>query len=359
MKYFTKSIITSMLLTCSFGAMADEPEKSPFSLTGYLDVSYNYLSGNGLFINDVPNRVFDRKENGFTFHNFDLTTSYLPTDGFGALLNINFGDDADVFGAADTDLADNFDVQAVYVQYARGPFTAIAGKYVTLAGAEVIKSPNDVNFSRSILFGYAIPFTHTGGRVSYALNDKATLYAGVNRGWDVAGDDNNSSETLELAVSLIPSDSFSLFIDGYSGDEPGAVGSDTRNLIDAVATLAVSEKLSLVLNVDWATQDNALAPGSDADWSGVAGYVNYKFNDQWRLSLRGEFFDDADGFRTGITQEWKEATVTVAYLPTDSLEFRGEVRGDWSDVDSFQDDDGNAEDNQYSFGLEAIYKFGL
>jgi len=41
----------------------------------------------------------------------------------------------------------------------------MAGKFVTLAGSEVIWSPSNSNFSRSILFG-AIPFTHTGVRAA-------------------------------------------------------------------------------------------------------------------------------------------------------------------------------------------------
>lgn len=91
----------------------------------------------------------------------------------------------------------------------------------------------------------------------------------------------------------------------------------------------------------------------------MAGYLNYKVNDQWRLSLRGEYFDDDDGYRTGIAQKWKEATLTLAYMPNEDIELRGEVRRDWSNVDSFLDNDGSADDSQYSVGLEAIYKFSL
>jgi len=53
---------------------------------------------------------------------------------------------------------------------------------------------------------------------------------------------------------------------------------------------------------------------------------NYQVNDQWRLSVRAEYFDDKDGYRTGVIQKWKEATLTLAYLPTKFIELRGEVR---------------------------------
>ena len=364
MKGLTTTLMAGVLAICPMLVFADEAsqeESAPdkFTITGYVDASYNYLSRSNQFTNDTFSRVFDRARNGGRLNNIDLTAAYLPKQGFGGLLNLNFGDDADVFGAVDSKLTERYDVQAAHVYFANGALTTIAGQYVTLAGAEVIKSPNDVNISRSILFGYAIPFTHTGIRLGYALNDQITLYGGVNNGWDVV-DDNNNSDTLELAVSLTPSSAWSLFADVYSGKEPGSTSiNGTRSLLDIVATFHATPQLDVVLNADFANQNDALSAGRDADWSGVAGYLNYKLNDQWRVSLRGEYFDDEDGFRTGIVQKWKEATLTLAYLPTESIELRGEVRRDSSNVNSFRDTDRSADDTQTSVGIEAIYKFDL
>ena len=96
----------------------------------------------------------------------------------------------------------------------------------------------------------------------------------------------------------------------------------------------------------------------DAKWQGLAAYLNYQFNDQWRLSLRGEYFDDKDGYRTGFTQKWKEATLTLAYLPTKNIEVRGEIRGDRSNQSTFLKSDGvTTSRTQHSAGLEFLYKF--
>jgi hypothetical protein len=74
--------------------------------------------------------------------------------------------------------------------------------------------------------------------------------------------------------------------------------------------------------------------------------------------LRGEYFDDRDGYRTGVAQKWKEATLTVGYAPIKNLELRGELRGDRSNVSAFIDSNGvTASNNQRSVGLQAIYKF--
>src|SRR5205807_3178871 len=103
-----------------------------------------------------------------------------------------------------------------------------------------------------------------------------------------------------------------------------------------------TSQLTFILNVDWGQQENftSLVDGTSikAKWDGAAGYANYQVNDQWRLSVRAEYFDDKDGYRTGVIQKWKEATLTLAYLPTKFIEIRGEVRGDKSDSSAFVKD---------------------
>lgn len=196
------------------------------------------------------------------------------------------------------------------------------------------------------------------------IENGAKFTLGVNNGWDVfresesVADDGEPADekTLELGASLPPFGPLSIVASAYIGNEPGAqVG--RRDLVDVILTLTASDQLSFIVNADWAQQEDAVAPGSDAEWKGVAAYTNYLFTDQWRVALRGEWFDDEDGSRTGVAQEWKEVTGTLAFAPVDSVELRGELRYDWSDADSFVDTDGGADDNQYSAAVEAIYKF--
>ena len=133
-------------------------------------------------------------------------------------------------------------------------------------------------------------------------------------------------------------------------------------MFDAVATFNATDKLTFILNYDYATQGNAAtvtATGvSRAKWSGVAGYANYQLAEQWRVSLRGEYFDDRDGYRTGVIQKWKEATATLAYLPNKNLELRAEVRGDRSDQNAFlKSDRTTPSKTERSAGIELLYKF--
>ena len=112
-----------------------------------------------------------------------------------------------------------------------------------------------------------------------------------------------------------------------------------------------------MLNYDNGSQKNAVSAGAKAKWNGLAAYANYQINDLWHLSARAETFKDTDGYRTNIIQTWKEATLTVGYAPTKSMELRGEVRKDTSDQAAFGYSDGIPRKAQSSLGLEAIYKF--
>jgi hypothetical protein len=337
-------------------------DASGVSLTGYIDTGYTSLNSTGLFTSGVSTRVFDapsavagKNFNSFNLNQAAVTISKLPKEGAGGVVNLTTGQDAKAI-VSNGAPASQFDVTQAYGSYATGSMTIIFGKFVTLSGAEVITSTANPNYSRSILFGYAIPFTHTGARVSYAVSDTVNLIAGVNNGWDQVSD-MNTGKTVELGFTAAPSKMFALAGSYYSGKEMGATINGNRSLLDLVATINATDQLSFIVNYDSASQDDAMVIGSKAKWNGLAAYANYAINDSWHLSLRGEAFNDKDGYRTGIVQKWKEATLTAAYLPSKSLELRAEVRKDSSDQLAFQQSDGSAKKSQNSLGLQALYKF--
>ena len=70
-----------------------------------------------------------------------------------------------------------------------------------MLGYEVIESPNDLNFSRSYLFAFSVPFTHVGALLSYPVAPWLTITAGTVVGWDVAKDNNSAmSYTGQFAL---------------------------------------------------------------------------------------------------------------------------------------------------------------
>jgi len=350
-------------------------EASGITTSGYIDVGYSYanrnIEGTGTGPAGVNTRVFDAQNNSFALHQVGLTMAKQPKEGFGGLVNLTIGKDAQVihsfpennpFTGAGGNASSMFDVTQAYLQYAGGPITIIAGKFTTLHGTEVIASTGNTNISRSMLFG-AVPFTHTGLRATWALSDAVSIIAGVNNGWDQLTDANRG-KTAELGVTLTPIKPLSITVSGYSGKEPtSATTEGVRTSGNLVASWAFTDALSIGLEYLNFSQDNALAGGGKAKYSGFAGYVTFMPNPKLRAVLRAESFDDHDGFHFGTTglatpqTKYTEATITLGYLPSDSFEMRGEVRTDKADQAVFRDFQGNTSKTLTTFALQGLYKF--
>ncbi|MFI4937209.1 MAG: outer membrane beta-barrel protein [Candidatus Berkiellales bacterium] len=365
LSFFCSSLLFSAL------SFADPPKGDCCGMivSSYLDGSYNYLVRSNKYISGDFNRVFDLDEDGFTLQQAALTVAKQPTEGFGGLADVilgrdalstaSFGYDPDI-GIEDIGL----DVLQLYGQYAKGVTTLLAGKFVTLVGIETVDPTTNTNFSRGLLFAQT-PDTHTGVRGTFAVSDKLKVIFGLDDGWDNIRDWSRGI-TVEWGIAYNPSSKLSLSAQGYSGEERVVPHTATgpkgwRNLIDLIASYNVNDHLTLAANYDYGTQQNALILSGDtaeAVWQGLATYFNYKFNDLWRVSLRGEIFDDRNGYRTGVPQTLKEITFTVGYSLLKGLELRAETRHDFSNVASFLDREGfGVNENQQSFALECVYKF--
>lgn len=369
--YFSLFPTIAIAETTSEAAQKPTAETSDFKFSGYIDGSYNYLVKSNRFTSGTFDRAYDLAENGFTLQQAAVTLAKQPPQGFGGLVNIILGRDANTTAAygwnpyfGSQTLA--IDPLQVYLQYTINKLTIIGGKFTTLASYEAVDPTQVTNFSRSILWGYATPTTALGVRGTYTCNDKLKLIAGLNNGWDNIRD-SSRRKTIEVEVSYTPNSTFSFTADGYSGgqratDRTASGPESIRYLIDLIGIWNATDKLTVVLNYDYGNQTKATLPSgniAEAVWQGIAGYANYKFNDRWRTSVRGEIFSDRNGYRTGIVQAWKELTLTLGYAPIKQMELRLETRHDFSNVNAFLNNAGRGTSNyQQSYALEGFYKFG-
>jgi hypothetical protein len=335
-------------------------------LTGWGLTASGYVAASFYHSNGYPFNIhqFDTKHSTAQLDEAGFSLAYQPKEGFGALVDIITGEDARILQAAEGG-SGTVDVRQAFLQYATGPLTVIAGKYVTLAGAEVINPTLNTNFSRSILFFDAEPLTHTGIRATYAVNDTLNLIAGVNNGWNTTSTDYGS-KTGEVGAAWTPNKIFSLTAQAYFGKAGSYSPFDSeRTLIDVVATYNATSSLTLILNADW-DQQQGVGNGPSSTWGGLAGYANYAFNDQWRVSGRLEYFDDKDGFATGAVQHLWEGTVTFGYAPTKSFEVRAEFRYDSAQDKSFVRSVAGSStllptefaNNLSEIAIQGVYKFG-
>lgn len=319
---------------------------------GHLSASYADGFNKG---QTLDYRAFDTTSNSFYFNQAMVTVARQPDQGFGGLANILAGSDAKaVNGAYGNGSNSDFSLVQAYVSYTTGNFSIIGGRFVTLAGNEVIDDSADTNISRSFLFQLVEPLVHTGVRASYALGG-TTLYLGVNNGiYTGNAVDTNNQKTLEVGVSLAPTSKFSLGVYDYYSHEGGA----GLNYADFVGSYQITEKLQFVLNGDWYSSHSKTAVEANA--YGLAGYLNYVYNDQWKGSLRGEFVKTknvvncpkADG-KCNLS----EVTATVGYSPIANFTILGELRYDMSGDKVYSDPAIASSDTQGNIAVKAIYTF--
>ena len=277
-------------------------------MSGFVDVSghYNFnapQSSSTTRLNTL--RVFDTQANSFMVNNAELVLQkpVSAESPLGFKTTLMFGTDAEVTGLVTTGLGsttDELDLKDAYAEYlvpVGEGLDVIAGRFATMHGAEVIESINDWNITRSFLFGFAIPFTHTGLRATYPVTKWLSATLGVNNGWDVV-DDNNQGKTIETSFTVTPMANASFTANYMVGSEQTNTNSNQRNLIDLVASYQPVDPLQLKLNFDYGTeQKGVLLSRDNASWVGLAGYARYAVNDRWALASRLEWFHDADGGR--------------------------------------------------------------
>jgi hypothetical protein len=243
------------------------------------------------------------------------------------------GKDVPTFASAGAPKPDVIDISQAFVSWkgARGLEIRV-GKFATTAGYEVIPDATNtnVNFSRSFLFGYALPGAHTGLRALVPLTSATTLTAGVNRGWDKITD-NNGSLSYELAVTSSPRPWLTLSADTHQGPER-AHSRDWRQLYDGYG-IATRDPWMFAASVNYATEKNGR--GNDR-WYGAALYTRYAFSAQWAVALRTEEFHDVTGSRTGAAQRLREVTLTADWSVGPHVVVRAEGRIDRSSSAVFE-----------------------
>jgi hypothetical protein len=364
--------LMSLLRRAGVGETLDEAKINVF---GHVEGSWthNFSSGDRF----VVGRAFDLENDDPTLNQLDLTIErpvVVSPDQWdlGGRVEWIWGGDPrlmhsvglfDYYGFDDG--PDNqFDLNQAYIDInvpvGKG-LRVRAGKFVTLLGYEVINPTGNPLYSHSYLFGYAVPFTHTGVLGTYQATDKLAVNAGVTRGWDTALEDNNDTLDFLGGLAYTVSDRTSLTVNLVTGpDQPGDNG-NWRSVLDLIVSHKLDDNTTVVLNGDYGYEANsgASVSGSDAQWYGLAGYLQRKINDSCTLNGRLEYFNDQDGARVGGTAtSWYEATAGVALRPFpahdlgQNLVIRPEVRFDYAEDPVF-----NGDYNQFTFGIDAYFTF--
>ncbi len=383
------AIALGMMVTGSTTLSAEESSGSlafweKTKVTGSVDVNYTAnlrrptITGPGAPANTNGYRAFDSNSNTFNIGLVELALENSPSDWVTLRTDLDFGRDASLIHSPGLGGAEFVDLQQAHVilkaaNVGNGLSFKI-GKFVTMHGAEVIEAAANNNISRSFLFNYAIPFTHTGIVASYPFSDMVSLDFGVVNGWNNVLD-NNNGKSIHAMFTIKPVDKLTWFLGGTFGPESAGNSSNMRYLIDSTITYAPSDLWSVALNYD-VGRDSALVGGGKgfSDWQGIAAYIHTKPFDFFGLTLRGEYFKDlaAAGAVSGggvgnfgavapavaatASDKLFEATLTSHFYLSDGLDLRVEYRHDQGNNASFLSSGANRK-FQDTLASQLVYAF--
>ena len=353
-------------------------------VSGFIDTYYSYnfaepkdnLGSGGDFVRPdlLEVRSFDREHDSFTLSNIEISVFKPSTEsdpiGFG--FTTNYGEIAQRITFVPSDGRvddDDFTVSQGFVTYKAPVGKGIDfkfGKFATWIGAELWESVDNPNYSRSLLYQNAIPFTHTGLAVSYPLLDNLTATGYFVNGWDTFVD-NNGAKTFGYQFIWAVAENTSFIVNGSHGaeqDEDLAEGANEnwRHFWDLILAFKPLANTSINLNFDYGTEEGAegigggfyASPtGRNGQWWGFAGIINQDLSDAVGVAFRGEYFDDKDGARLGVDElDIWEITGTVNIKIRENLLVRPEIRYDEANQEVFA-----GQDNELTTAISVAYMF--
>ncbi len=335
---------------------------SSINITGMVDGYYQY-NANHPADRITGLRSFEGPSNQMTLNLAQIGLTKAPTaeERVGFALSFGFGEAINVVNGSEPVAGLGFAqyLKEGYISYLAPVGSGLKvdfGKWVTPIGAEVIESNGNWNYSRGLLFTWAIPFYHFGLRTQYDFNDSVWLMAHVTNGWNNVID-NNTGKSFGLQVGFSPFEDVSIVQNYMVGAERTDLNRGVRHIFDTIVTYSPTDQLSFMINYDYGREVGAFSGEPSVDWQGVAAFLRYALNDRAAVASRYEWFDDNDGFSTGLSQQVKEFTQTFEYKVAGNLLTRFEFRRDYSNQPTFLKGPDRIVSGQNTLILGLVYSF--
>jgi hypothetical protein len=332
----------------------------PMDVSGYVDAYYSFNANRPNNDSDAGqyNQLYNFNDvtNQFALSAAKLTLNHDP-DPVGAHIDFLYGrTDTQVNGSSDsyTNSGAGKYIEQAFLSFkpvkAKG-FEADFGKFATSAGAEVIESKDNWNYSRSLLFAHAIPYTHIGLRTSYPLTKAWTVGVQVVNG--VYGNFKSNSGVSWGFTSAYVKPKYTWSANYYTGPQNYDTQKGYLNLFDTTLLLTPTAKFSAYLNYDYGqnrvTDSNPPYHSEGlAHWQGVAIAAREQFAPKDAVAARYEFYFDPNGYTIGngdaancdfndnsCRTQMQELTLTYEHKWIEGLLARVEYRHDWTNANYF------------------------
>ncbi|TVZ25320.1 putative OmpL-like beta-barrel porin-2 [Gillisia sp. Hel_I_86] len=372
-----------MLFVLNSYSQEDEPPTKQFNISGSADVyaRFNLNSFNRNYEEleaPAPATSF-ANDPGFAIGMANVVMNY-EMGKIGAVADLVFGPRGE--DAVFNSLGSSNIVNQLYVYWnASEKVTLTLGNWNTYLGYEVISPSANFNYSTSYMFSYG-PFSHTGIKADFALNDEFSAMVAVMNPTDFT--EFNPAGTYTFGAQLgYAKEAGSVYLNFLYGDQDGKleangnkggdISAGSTFQVDLATGVDLSDGFYLGFNTTYNTTATGEAftdtgirdvEGDDYGFYGAALYLQYSLNDKVALGARGEYFKEFNGGAGALgvydaNGDSSVFAVTVSgNMAIGDLMLIPEVRMDSANQDIFinQDIDGT-QGSLASILLAAVYKF--
>jgi hypothetical protein len=410
-----------------------ESAKPGVVLSGYVDAGYSF---NGDSSANSTSKTVDNVRFGgdtntrgsFNLNAFKLALEKPLGDkndfvaGFRA--DLMYGQDASYFNGVTANSTSGATTQAnggnaLFVEQAFVDFRAPVGngidfkvgRFVALAGYEVIERPANLNITYGNLFQNAIPLYHQGVQASYKFNDTINIAGAIVNGWNNARP-NVPANTPGLPTTASNSDNYGgIFqanvnsaggnanitntayygINGDTNSLGGTSGANNQpNFVEDIwgnwKPKFANDKLLLGFNGDYGIQgyDTSFTTSKQEQWYGAALYTKYQFTKIYSLAGRADWIHNTNGDKwsngsdvggvfglngavgaTGLNNPGQSNdvysyTLTSSFDIWENMLLRAEYRIDWGNdwgVTPNSSGSGSSWGASHLFTAEVVYSF--
>jgi hypothetical protein len=293
---FISITIVIMVLSKPFTAIAQEDDKTllkNLTVSGYIDAYYAWDTDRDKNLRQFP--AFEPYRDQFKLNIAQITMSY-NSDNVRGKATIQYGDIPKVL----------YPLNQQYIQEANvgiSPYKNLwfdMGYFITHIGAEGL--PINNFFSSYAMGSYFEPNYQSGIKISYDFCDKFSGCLHILNGYNLL-DDNNRDKSFGLQLTYKANDKLSFVYNNIIGNEIPAADNESklRFLNNLITYYSPTDKLDFVLGLDFATQEKSKLSDASASASLFSMVLSgrYKITQKFFFSLRGEYFNDAEGFLSG------------------------------------------------------------
>lgn len=272
--------------------------------------------------------------------------------------DLGFGDRAREFTYTDEGITGA--IKQLYISYAPAEWIKFtAGSWATHVGYELLDPQLNRNYSMSYMFTNG-PFSHTGFKTEISQGKHGFMVGIANpTDYKLVPEGSINKKSFIAQYSYAASDNVNIFINYVGGKSPDSSKSEQ---VDVAITSKFTDRFSIGYNgtiINMHKWDGAKnLEGKSAFGSAI--YLNYDPKTWLGLTLRGEYFDDKNHFKTfsGFANGGHVVSATLsANFKKGNFILIPEIRVDKANELIFTDADGAGSKTAACYLIAAIYSF--